>query len=196
MPGLGSGGGESHGASSQWHVILAIGLGGLLVASALGPAGVRVNLSPSLPIGLYVARPVSRSQRPNVHWGALVMACLPPAVAQWGRVRGYLMRGSCADGVAPVGKAVFAVSGDTVVVTDDGLAVHGVLAPNSRPLAEDARGRPLARVANGRRLVARGEVWLVSTHSPRSWDSRYYGPVPVARVMFLLKPLWVMRTSQ
>jgi conjugative transfer signal peptidase TraF len=172
--------------------VAAVAVGGLLVATALGPAGVRLNLSPSMPVGIYLARPMTTLPASAVRRGALVAVCLPSAVGQWGRARGYLMRGSCADGVAPVGKPVFAVEGDTVVVGPAGLALGRTVAPNSRPLARDAAGRPLSHVPDGRLPVAHGEIWLVSTHTSRSWDSRYYGPVPVARVVAVLRPLLVI----
>ena len=32
--------------------------------------------------------------------------------------------------------------------------------------------------ADGDQVVAEGMVWLVSSYTPLSWDSRYFGPVP------------------
>jgi type IV secretory pathway protease TraF len=37
--------------------------------------------------------------------------------------------------------------------------------------------------------VASDEVWLFGFNNPRSWDSRYFGPVPVANVMGTLSPV-------
>ena len=37
-------------------------------------------------------------------------------------------------------------------------------------------------------LVASGQVWLLATDTPRSWDSRYFGPVPLDQVR-LARPL-------
>jgi type IV secretory pathway protease TraF len=47
------------------------------------------------------------------------------------------------------------------------------------------------RVPDGRYVIPPGEVWLVSTFSPRSWDSRYFGPVPASAIVSALTPLWV-----
>jgi conjugative transfer signal peptidase TraF len=143
--------------------------------------GVWVNLSPSLPLGVYIARVVEHSATPGRN--AVVLACLPRALAEFGRARGYLPRGGCADGSAPVGKRVFAVAGDTVTVTSLGITRDSVAAANTRALRADSKGRPIVRVPNGRYPVPAGALWLVSSHSSLSWDSRYYGPVPAAAVI-------------
>jgi type IV secretory pathway protease TraF len=41
----------------------------------------------------------------------------------------------------------------------------------------------------GRRRVAPGEVWLFGFHNPRSWDARYFGPVPLSGVRGVLQPI-------
>lgn len=179
----------------RWLRVIASGAaafsGSALFAAAM--IDLRINLSPSVPIGLYVAERAVSSASKHVDRGWLVEVCLPEEVARWGHARGYLTRGSCADGLAPVGKAVFAVAGDTVSVSAAGLGIGQVVAPNTRALTHDFRGRPLAPVGEGRHVVAPGEVWLVSTYSAASWDSRYYGPVSVTRVIARLRPVWVTR---
>ena len=42
----------------------------------------------------------------------------------------------------------------------------------------------MARVAPGPRVVPAGMLLLLATHHPLSFDSRYYGVVPVAAVYF------------
>jgi type IV secretory pathway protease TraF len=41
--------------------------------------------------------------------------------------------------------------------------------------------------------VPPGQVWLLSGHDSRSFDSRYFGPVPVANVQGVARPVWVAR---
>jgi conjugative transfer signal peptidase TraF len=165
-----------------------------LVLVALGSlvrhgAPLRLNLSSSIPAGWYVARDV-RTGSP-LQRGTLVAACLPSSVAAWGRSRGYLHRGSCPGGTAPVGKPIFAIGGDTVVVRSNGLELDGTPMPRTGALPRDSDGRPLMRVPDGRYVIPPGEVWLVSTFSPRSWDSRYFGSVPASAIVSALTPLWV-----
>ena len=148
-------------------------------------AGLRLNLTGSLPVGLYVTSP-SLPVR-----GALVLACLPAKVAAFAHARGYVPRGEeCPNGVAPIGKPVAAIAGDTVAVTPAGLFVNGVAVPNSRALATDRKGRPLFRVRVARWVVESGTIWIVSSYSRFSFDSRYFGPIEVRQVRATLQPLW------
>ena len=147
-------------------------------------AGLRLNLTGSLPIGLYL---VSRAAPSH---GALVLICLPPAVAAFAKARGFVPRGgSCPGGVMPVGKRVLATPGDTVTVTIGGLVLNGVSVLNSGALAADRKGRPLPRLRLGRYVVGPGELWVFSSYSPSSFDSRYFGPVPAAQVYASLRRL-------
>jgi conjugative transfer signal peptidase TraF len=139
--------------------------------------GFRLNLSASIPPGLY------RVTKDRIARGSLVLVCLPPTLSVFARSRDYVPAGSCKDGNAPVGKAVAAAAGDTVDVTTSGLAVNGQQLPNTRPLGSDGRGRSLPQIARGRYVVETGQIWLVSSYSIRSFDSRYFGPVPVDRIV-------------
>ena len=57
------------------------------------------------------------------------------------------------------------------------MAVNGRLLPNTAPLVTDTAGRPLSHWPFGRYVVAPGTVWVASSYSSRSFDSRYFGPV-------------------
>jgi conjugative transfer signal peptidase TraF len=158
----------------------------LLAACRL--AGLRVNLTGSLPVGLYLA-----AGRTTVR-GALVLVCLPPDIAAFASARGYVPHGeACPGGVVPIGKRVLAVAGDTVTVTPPGLIVNGAAVPNSRALARDRKGRPLPILALGRYPVGHDELWVLSSYSLRSFDSRYFGAVRVTAVRARLLPVWTAR---
>ncbi len=60
--------------------------------------------------------------------------------------------------------------------------MNGVRFKRSAVAAHDSAGRALSHVAWGRHRVASGEVWLFGFNDRRSWDSRYFGPVPLANV--------------
>lgn len=176
-------------AVDRRSVIGVLAVAGFVCLFVFRPMPLRLNLSSSIPPGWYTARGI-RATGP-VRRGTLVAACLPIIVAGWGRARGYLHRGSCADGTAPVGKPVFAIGGDTITVSPSGLELDGKPVSRTEPLRQDSDGRHLPRVPDGRYVVQPGEVWLVSTYSPRSWDSRYFGPVPVSAIISALNPLWI-----
>ena len=55
-------------------------------------------------------------------------------------------------------------------------------------------GALIADPQRGAYPVAPKEVWLLSGHDPRSFDSRYFGPVPEAKsVQGIARPVWVLR---
>jgi conjugative transfer signal peptidase TraF len=84
-----------------------------------------------------------------------------------------------------------AVAGDRVTVTAEGLAVNGMPLQNSRPAPADGQRRAMPVIAPGTYPVEPGTVWVVSSFNPASFDSRYFGPLPVAHVQGIARPLWV-----
>ena len=158
----------------------------LLAAVVTWVAGLRVNLSGSMPIGLYrvSTQPAAR--------GAMVLACLPMDVAIVARSRGYIPHGPCPGATAPIGKVVLAMVGDAVEVTTEGLLVNGRPVQNTKPLPVDAVGRSLRRFPDGTYIVGRDDVWLYSPYSARSFDSRYFGPVPRSCILSRVLPMWTI----
>jgi conjugative transfer signal peptidase TraF len=144
-------------------------------------AGVRINTSPSLPVGLYVT-----TSDPNA---TLVEFCPAEPYAQLAIVRGYRSAGNCRDGAAPLLKPVVAKVGDVVEVSQTGIAVNGRLLSNTAPVATDTNGRQLLPWPSGRYVVQRGSVWVASSFNRRSFDSRYFGPVPTSTIRDRLRPL-------
>jgi conjugative transfer signal peptidase TraF len=158
-----------------------------LIAASAAAMGLRVNLTGSIPPGIY------RTVASTITRGTIVLVCLPVDVARPARARGYIPVGSCADGSAPIGKPVAAVAGDTVTVGDVGVIVNGKLLTNSRPLRRDSRGAQLANLRIANHLVGIDELWLVSSRSARSFDSRYFGPITRSAVRSRLQPVLVDR---
>src|SRR3989454_9703645 len=172
----------ARGSRAVWLLATSVAL---LAAGRL--AGLRLNLTGSLPVGLYVAAGAAPVR------GALVLVCLPLEVAAFARARGYVPRGgACPGGVVPIGKPVLASAGDTVTVTSTGLLVNRAPVPNSQALAMDRKGRPLPQLPTGRYVVRPGTVWILSSYSPFSFDSRYFGPVRAGQVLTSVRPLWTV----
>ena len=157
--------------------ILILSLAPLLGMFALfDAAGLRMNTSASLPVGLYIVSPN----------GGFVEFC--PDDRGLSAQRHYRARGVCSDGAAPLLKPVVAAAGDAVELSARGISVNGVLLPNTAPLSEDSKGRPLGAWPFGRYCVAPGAVWVASSHHPRSFDSRYFGPISTAAIRHRLRP--------
>jgi conjugative transfer signal peptidase TraF len=156
---------------------------GTLVACA--GFGLRYNSTSSMPQGFY------RITNTSVSRGAYVTVCLPadnPFVPLM-RNRLYEHNGSCASGLTPLIKPVAAVAGDSITLTEHAVYVNGAALGGSPTLARDGEGRPLPSWPRGTYRVAQGTVWLVSTYSRRSLDSRYFGPVPVAAIQHVMQKL-------
>ena len=156
-------------------LVLAIACGALAGAVAAKWIGLRYNDSPSMPVGLYV-RTLSQSK------ATLVVFCPEAPFANLSASRGYRSRGTCPDGAEPLAKPIAALPGDTVELSAHGIAVNGRLLPNTAPLAGDSAGRPLSHWPFGKYVVAAGTVWVASSYNPRSFDSRYFGPVKASQV--------------
>ena len=141
--------------------------------------GLRINTSPSLPLGLYVVTTDSSAN--------LIEFCPAEPFAALSLVRGYRDPGACRDGGAPLLKPVVAKAGDLVELSWRGISVNGLLLPNTAPLSKDTKGRSLEPWHFGRVPVAPGTVWAASSYHSRSFDSRYFGPVDTTAIRHRMK---------
>jgi conjugative transfer signal peptidase TraF len=153
---------------------------GIAVFQLCGWLGIRFNLSPSLPAGVYVT-----TKTP----AGLIEFCPEEPYASFAIERGYRDEGTCPDGSMPLLKPIVAKAGDVVDVSARGIAVNGSLLRNSAPLRVDTKGRPLPAWRFGYYVVAPGTVWVASSYNPRSFDSRYFGPVPISAIRDYVRPL-------
>lgn len=160
----------------------ACGLAALAWASFVQPdARVIYNASDSVPVGWYRIDPAGQPiDSPPV--GGIVLIRLPDAVAVLAAQRGYLPLG------IPLLKRVGAVSPQEVCVADESVRIDGV--PAVAVLRTDRLGRPL-QVWSGCRRLHPGELFLLSTTNPASFDSRYFGPVGASAVLGVAHPLWL-----
>ena len=169
-------------------LVIWIATAGLLIAGNWAyHAGYRLNSTVSMPAGLYQTHP--RSSEP-LHRGALVLLCPPDTQSfQLAVARHYIGAGDCPGQTQALLKPVAAIAGDTVRVTGQGLQVNGHWLPHSQVLSQDSAGRPIPGIAMGTYPVPAGQIWLISSHSPNSYDSRYFGPVPEHAVQAIALPV-------
>lgn len=163
-------------------LIIIAGVAGIVwLAAFLLHGHVYLNIfTKSLPQGIYLRKDGEFKRN------EYALSCLKSEVALFGLERGYLHKGSCETGIIPVGKVIKGVPGDEYLVKD------GVLYASGEKFVieqKDSAGRPLKRfIADGKYVLKLGEYLLLSGYVHDSWDSRYWGPVPVQS---LLKP-WVI----
>ncbi|MDM9621925.1 conjugative transfer signal peptidase TraF [Rhizobium sp. AC44/96] len=149
----------------------------------LGATGFRVNVTPSEPLGLWRIVGVDRV----LQNGDLVFVCPPVTdVMREALMRGYLRPGLCTGGFAPLIKTVAANSGQRIEI--GGLVrIDGRPLPHSGLMPRDGQGRRMVAFAGG--AVPPGEIYLHSDF-PGSFDSRYFGPLPVESVLGLAQEVW------
>ncbi|CDZ67942.1 Conjugative transfer signal peptidase TraF, partial CDS, partial [Neorhizobium galegae bv. orientalis] len=161
-------------------ILLAAVLGCTIVLGVGFGVGIRINTTPSEPLGLWRIEPVNRP----VEIGDLVFVCMPDSAERTeGKSRGYLRWGLCPGGTGPLIKQVVAIAGQQVAIGRS-VSIDGTLLSNSRLVQRDGRGRALRPYSGG--LVPPGQVFLHSSF-PGSWDSRYFGPVPVSGILGLAR---------
>lgn len=160
----------------------AIGMAALAWASFAKPLPHLVyNPSNSVPVGWYRVEPHPR-QTAHLQVGSVVLVHLPAEATALAAQRGYLPLH------LPLLKRVGAVAPQHVCITGQVLRIDGHTAATT--LSVDRMGRPLRGWPQCRRLRA-GEVFLLSTKNPASFDSRYFGPVRAADVIGIAQPLWL-----
>mgnify|MGYP003381547111 FL=1 len=155
---------------------------GLAIFTVLG---VRINVTASIPLGLYI----QSSEKPA---RGLIAEFCPEGMSksQSERYRGFGF--GCHDHGIPLLKPIVAVSGDRVQFSPQGIAVNGKLIPNTAPRRADGQGRPLRPWPAGDYTVEPDKIVVASAYHPGSYDSRYLGPIPVADVKLNLRPFLVV----
>ena len=150
-------------------VWMTVGVSALVWAAWAKPA-IRIiyNASDSAPRGLYTVSPAR-----TLEVGDYVVARLPEAIANFAAARRYLPRS------VPVLKQVGALPGQQVCIRNGSVYVDGIAV--ARTLDEDGQHRPLTPWKACRSLVD-GEIFLLNSANPASFDSRYFGPLDVTFV--------------
>ena len=148
----------------------------VLVTVMLG-LGLHVNVSASAPRGLYCAVTGGPTR------GAWVVACVSPQAPALARDRGYRGSGPCARAAQLVRKSVVAVGSDVVEIGPDTVTFNGQRLPGLLSAGVDSLGHALPHTAWGPYVLGAGELWLVSTRVPNSWDSRYLGLIWASQVL-------------
>jgi conjugative transfer signal peptidase TraF len=150
----------------------------LIVVPTWSPPNIRFiwNASASVPIGLYRIAPGS-------HVGVTDLAVVmpPTELAAFLDERRYLPRG------LPLIKRVLALGGTSVCRRGSAIIAYGGI--YGQALARDRRGRPLPDW-QGCRMLDDGEAFVMNWDSPDSFDSRYFGPLPVSTIVGRAIPVW------
>lgn len=145
------------------------------------PYSLAYNVTPSIPVGLYLAKEATVS---DVKVGDLV--CIQHALPDWAASRRYLPPG------IKLCKYLAAKSGDIVDREGDALRVHAPSGESgySVEMAHvDSKGRELPQDALRNGPVPEGFVLVLAPDNARSLDSRYLGYIPEEEIVQQIWPL-------
>lgn len=143
------------------------------------------NPSDSVAVGWYRVEPLDHragSLPRSLSVESIVLVPLPAEAAALAALRGYLPTH------VPLLKRVGAVAPQEVCIVGHSVRIDGV--PVATALPADRLGRPLPSWTQCRRLEP-GELFLLSTTNPASFDSRYFGPVAASAVLGIAHPVWL-----
>ncbi|MDR2819478.1 MAG: conjugative transfer signal peptidase TraF [Desulfovibrio sp.] len=147
-----------------------------IVLAGLYGAGFRINVTASMPPGIYR---IFFDETPKR--GGYVSFCPDEDAAAVALNAGYLQPGSCMSGVRPLLKILVGVAGDTLRIAPEGVYINEALLPESAVLTKDKNGVALAHKAP-EGSIPDGQAFLLANHQG-SYDSRYFGFVPASRLM-------------
>jgi conjugative transfer signal peptidase TraF len=174
---------------ARWRILRTpLLLGGSMAGVLLlaGLLGYRINFSASEPVGLWQVHAPSGL----LQVGDYVSFCAPVA---W---YPFLTKGDCPNGAKPFLKQVAGVPGDIVVVKDAGVWIDGRKLPDSAPLSRAISMDVSLPQWRGVQVLPRDAYWMYGTGWPRrSFDSRYWGPLPRSQIISIAQPVLVWTSA-
>ncbi len=157
----------------------------LIALPAWKPPDIRFiwNASASVPVGLYRIVPLDVSERDRLDVTDLAVVVPPDDLATFLDERGYLPKG------LPLLKRVLALGGTEVCRVASAIIAYDM--SYGRAHERDGQGRPLP-AWQGCRILADGEAFFMNWDSPDSFDSRYFGPLPITTLIGQAIPIWTI----
>lgn len=145
--------------------------------------GLRINTTDSAPIGIWITKQYHEG---GIQRGSLISICPPdvPVVRALVATR-PLYRGDCNTGSVDLLKPVAALPGDSVIAKNGNVVINGLELPNTEAHS------PALAYPKGKYIVKHGEIWVFSTYTQDSFDSRYFGPVPIKNIRGFASPVLV-----
>ena len=174
---------------SIWGSAFLIGL--IITALLFQILGFRVNLTDSIPVGLY------QIQNGIPIKNAFVIFCPDERRAfRQGLERAYIGHGLCAGGYGYLMKQVVATEGDIISVSTQGVYVNKKPIPYSKPKSKDAKNRKLEHWQAVNYQLKKDEFLTMSNQSEYSFDSRYYGLIHKEQIKGAITPIWTKTTLE
>lgn len=162
------------------------GIAALAWASFVSPLPRLIyNPSDSVAVGWYRVELIDHqadSQPQPLAVGSILLVRLPAGAAALAAQRGYL------PARIPLLKRLGAMAPQEVCIVGNSVRIDSV--PVAAVLPADRMGRSLPSWRQCRQLRP-GELFLLSTTNPASFDSRYFGPIAASTVIGVAHPVWL-----
>lgn len=129
-----------------------------------------INISPSVPIGLWFVYP----SKTKIETGTYILIN-PQKFVGYKNYQNYPFNRNQFGRIHPFIKQVGATEGNLIETNGKEIMIDGEILPNSKILSQDKEGRVLTPyLLPYQYRLKHGELWLMS-NSPRGFDSRYLG---------------------
>jgi conjugative transfer signal peptidase TraF len=147
--------------------------------------GLRFNITTSLPVGFWK---IDKNYG-SIKKGDYVWFTPTKAIADFGIKRGYLPKISkCQNNTLPLLKCVYGLPGDTYSFNEDRVCINDNPVENIKRRKTDSKGRKMPVISND--IVPKDQLFVLTLHS-HSYDSRYYGTIPIKNIEGTAKPIFV-----
>lgn len=157
----------------------------LILILAFHYFGMIVNLSSSMPIGLY------RKSSGNITNNDYVALCLDSHNTQLGISRGYLEKGTTCNGSVPLIKKVIALPNESITLSKNYIITNHHQY-NLKTLDFDNINRQLGSIKPGK--YQQDCYWLIGDDDfTNSWDSRYWGCIKKSQILYMVVPLIIWK---
>lgn len=153
------------------------------VTAVFHSLGFRLNTTASAPVGLWRVQEAVTYQK-----GDFVEVCPPDlSIIRVMVDKGYLATGNCPTNVITLLKPIAVGKGDIVTIRKGlPVSINGMFLPNTRSMPT------IQAWPDGTYLTKENEIWLFSTYSSGSFDSRYFGPVDISNIRGKAVPVLVI----
>ncbi|MCP3876123.1 MAG: conjugative transfer signal peptidase TraF [Desulfobacteraceae bacterium] len=146
-------------------------------------AGYRINVTSSLPIGIWkIDKSFSKIEKGDYVWFTPTKE-----IADFGIKRNYLEENkNCLNNSNPLLKIVYGLPGDSYSFYKDAIKINNEPIENAKRRKLDSKGRPMPIISNG--IIKEDHLFVMTMHT-HSYDSRYYGTIPVQNIEGTAQPV-------
>ncbi|MFZ7175074.1 conjugative transfer signal peptidase TraF [[Pasteurella] aerogenes] len=164
---------------SKWFTFSLITL--FFIMSASYFVGIRINTTPSIPIGIYKVIDKNPSK------GDIVSFCPPNTpLFQEVKLRGWVNKGFCDGELGTMMKILVAEAGDIISIEPSGVFINGDRYPYSKQVPK--LNLPVMELYNY--SLTDGEILTMTDNNPLSFDGRYYGILNKSAIKSVLTPIF------